>query len=82
MRFADPPKPIFATVSVSLYISISSPCFLDLQGSPFSFIWLISLRNRDDLTVEVIFFGEGDNSGDVVRNPDASASNIGLKAKL
>ena len=49
---------------------------------PFLFVLLNSPRNRDDLTVEVIFFGEGDNSGDVVRNPDASASNLGLKAKL
>lgn len=81
MRSADPSKPIFATVSVSLYISfllrVVSP-----QNFPFLFIGLISPRNRDDLTVEVIFFGEGDNSGDVVRNPDASASNFGLKAKL
>lgn len=39
-------------------------------------------RYRDDLTVEVIFFGEGDKSGDVVLNAEASASDLGAKAKL
>ena len=48
---------------------------------------LQSLRTnflRDDLTVEVIFFGEGDKSGNVTRNEEASASlaNSELKAKL
>lgn len=37
---------------------------------------------RDDLTVEVIFFGEGDNSGNVVQNTEASASTADGKAKL
>ena len=37
---------------------------------------------RDDLTVEVIFFGEGDRSGNVVQNTEASASNADAKAKL
>lgn len=32
--------------------------------------WLL----RDDLTVEVIFFGNGEKSGDVVVNKDASAT--------
>lgn len=42
-----------------------------------------SLMNyRDDLTVEVIFFGEGDKSGEVVVNAEASAPGLGLKAKL
>ncbi|MCJ1253038.1 hypothetical protein MMC24_000845 [Lignoscripta atroalba] len=39
-------------------------------------------RYRDDLTVEVIFFGEGDKSGNVVQNPDASASTADFRAKL
>ncbi|KAI9831454.1 MAG: hypothetical protein M1819_005053 [Sarea resinae] len=41
-------------------------------------------NHRDDLTVEVIFFGETDKSGNVVLNQDASASvkNGDLKAKL
>lgn len=39
-------------------------------------------RYRDDLTVEVIFFGEGDKSGDVVLNAEASAPGLGIKAKL
>lgn len=38
--------------------------------------------NRDDLTVEVIFFGNGDKSGDVVINKEASASGKDIKAKL
>lgn len=37
---------------------------------------------RDDLTVEVIFFGESDQSGNVVLNPEASASDKAMKAKL
>jgi len=41
-----------------------------------------SRRYRDDLTVEVIFFGESDKSGDVVLNKEASASAGDVKAKL
>lgn len=41
-----------------------------------------SRRYRDDLTVEVIFFGNSDKSGDVVMNKEASASINDLKAKL
>ncbi|CZT06713.1 related to Type 2C Protein Phosphatase [Rhynchosporium agropyri] len=41
-----------------------------------------SRRYRDDLTVEVIFFGNGDKSGDVVVNKEASASAVEPKAKL
>ena len=38
---------------------------------------------RDDLTVEVIFFGEGgDSAGDVLLNTEASAPGLGVKAKL
>lgn len=42
-------------------------CGLLALPSPFS------RRYRDDLTVEVIFFGEGEPAGDVVANVDASA---------
>ena len=38
--------------------------------------------NRDDLTVEVIFFGEGENTGTVTLNKEASASGGEVKAKL
>lgn len=38
-----------------------------------------SRRYRDDMTVQVIFFGEGENNGSVVVNAEATA---GLKAKL
>ena len=42
-----------------------------------------SRRYRDDLTVEVIFFGERSGDGDVVQNREASASlNVGVKARL
>lgn len=37
---------------------------------------------RDDLTVEVIFFGEGETTGTVTLNKEASASAEMAKAKL
>ncbi|TKA75787.1 hypothetical protein B0A49_03294 [Cryomyces minteri] len=51
-------------------------CALLTLPSPYS------RRYRDDLTVEVIFFGEGDKSGDVELNKEASAREGGLKARL
>ena len=36
----------------------------------------------DDLTVEVIFFGEGERTGTVLQNTEASAPNQRPKAKL
>ncbi|KAK8228261.1 protein phosphatase 2C [Phyllosticta capitalensis] len=50
-------------------------CALLTLPSPFS------RRYRDDLTVEVIFFGEGENSGSVKLNREASAPHE-VKAKL
>ncbi|KAK0654675.1 (Pyruvate dehydrogenase (acetyl-transferring))-phosphatase 1 [Lasiodiplodia hormozganensis] len=50
-------------------------CALLTLPSPFS------RRYRDDLTVEVIFFGEGENTGTVTLNKEASASGD-VKAKL
>ncbi|CAA9964357.1 hypothetical protein CFE70_006979 [Pyrenophora teres f. teres 0-1] len=44
--------------------------------SPFS------RRYRDDLTVEVIFFGEGAGTGNVTLNKEASAAEPEVKAKL
>jgi pyruvate dehydrogenase phosphatase len=44
--------------------------------SPFS------RRYRDDLTVEVIFFGNGDANGNVTLNKEASAPGPEVKAKL
>ncbi|OCL08015.1 protein serine/threonine phosphatase 2C [Glonium stellatum] len=41
-----------------------------------------SRRYRDDLTVEVIFFGEGNTTGSVTLNPEASAPIPDMKAKL
>ncbi|PBP24986.1 pyruvate dehydrogenase phosphatase [Diplocarpon rosae] len=41
-----------------------------------------SRRYRDDLTVQVIFFGDSDKSGDVVINKEASASVSDVKAKI
>jgi len=37
---------------------------------------------RDDLTVEVIFFGEGEATGTVMLNKEASASAEAAKPKL
>ncbi|KZF25793.1 pyruvate dehydrogenase phosphatase [Xylona heveae TC161] len=51
-------------------------CALLTLPSPYS------RRYRDDLTVEVIFFGEGDKSGNVVLNEEASASTFDTKSKL
>ena len=52
-------------------------CALLTLPSPYS------RRYRDDLTVEVIFFGDAPGNGEVSRNPEASAGvGDGLKAKL
>lgn len=53
-------------------------CALLTLPSPYS------RRYRDDLTVEVIFFGEGEDTGAVVVNSEATAQNgtEGLRAKL
>ncbi|EXJ86146.1 hypothetical protein A1O1_06516 [Capronia coronata CBS 617.96] len=56
-------------------------CALLTLPSPYS------RRYRDDLTVEVVFFGEGENTGAVVVNSEATAQNATgtdqtLKAKL
>lgn len=52
-------------------------CALLTLPSPYS------RRYRDDLTVEVIFFGNGDKSGDVTVNHEASANiNNDVKPKL
>lgn len=51
-------------------------CALLTLPAPFS------RRYRDDLTVEVIFFGNSDKSGDVVLNKEASATAADVKAKL
>ena len=52
-------------------------CALLTLPSPYS------RRYRDDLTVEVIFFGDAQGDGNVVQNREASTSaGDGLKAKL
>ncbi|KAF1986605.1 protein phosphatase [Aulographum hederae CBS 113979] len=51
-------------------------CALLTLPSPYS------RRYRDDLTVEVIFFGEGENTGNVELNKEASALATDAKAKL
>ncbi|EEH08871.1 pyruvate dehydrogenase phosphatase [Histoplasma capsulatum G186AR] len=51
-------------------------CALLTLPSPYS------RRYRDDLTVEVIFFGEGPDTGDVTLNTEASANSTEMKAKL
>ena len=66
-------------------------CIIDVTGAllseiPVSHTYQLMLLyadyNRDDLTVEVIFFGNGDKSGDVMVNKDASALAHDIKAKL
>ncbi|EKD16893.1 pyruvate dehydrogenase phosphatase [Drepanopeziza brunnea f. sp. 'multigermtubi' MB_m1] len=51
-------------------------CALLTLPSPYS------RRYRDDLTVQVIFFGDSDKGGDVVLNREASATASDVKAKL
>ncbi|WEW55417.1 [Pyruvate dehydrogenase [acetyl-transferring]]-phosphatase 1, mitochondrial [Emydomyces testavorans] len=51
-------------------------CALLTLPSPYS------RRYRDDLTVEVIFFGESENTGAVTINSEASASSHEIPAKL
>jgi pyruvate dehydrogenase phosphatase len=51
-------------------------CALLTLPSPYS------RRYRDDLTVEVIFFGDGENSGNVTLNLEASAAGSEAKPKL
>jgi len=51
-------------------------CALLTLPSPYS------RRYRDDLTVEVIFFGEGDKSGSVTLNVEASAAGSDARPKL
>ncbi|KAK2734982.1 hypothetical protein FQN55_002310 [Onygenales sp. PD_40] len=51
-------------------------CALLTLPSPYS------RRYRDDLTVEVIFFGEGPDSGNVTLNTEASATTTDARPKL
>lgn len=41
-----------------------------------------NLAISDDLTVQVIFFGNGEKTGEVMINSDATAEEPALKAKL
>jgi pyruvate dehydrogenase phosphatase len=62
-------------------LSYPSPC--TPYAAPSLFLCKQKLIiDRDDLTVEVIFFGDGEKSGDVVLNKEASASAGDAKAKL
>lgn len=62
MRALDAAQPIFAAIQVAIVIPSPSP---SRPGAN---------RHRDDLTVEVIFFGEGDKSGNVEINEEATAT--------
>jgi pyruvate dehydrogenase phosphatase len=59
----------------------SSPCTPYVAPSLFLCKQKL-IVDRDDLTVEVIFFGDSEKSGDVVLNKEASASAGDAKAKL
>ena len=67
-------------------IDVTGAIFEEISVSPTSLAFLshpfTKLRARDDLTVEVIFFGNSDKSGDVVVNKEASALANDIKAKL
>jgi hypothetical protein len=67
MCAVDPTSTVFEAVSVS---NDHLVVIMKLTG------------DRDDLTVEVIFFGNTDKSGDVVVNKEASATPKDIKAKL
>ena len=69
MCVVDAASAVFEEVSVSFHTSLPQSTQL-LSGY------------RDDLTVEVIFFGNSDKSGDVVVNKEASALANDVKAKL
>lgn len=68
MRVINASGSIFETLSVSHSSMYASGSVLTIHS--------------DDLTVEVIFFGNSDKSGDVVVNKEASASAKDIKAKL
>ncbi|CCU76436.1 protein phosphatase [Blumeria hordei DH14] len=53
----------------------------DLVSALLSLTAPYSRRYRDDLTVEVIFFGNGENSGEVTINKEASATKM-IKSNL
>lgn len=72
MRVVDATSAIFQEISVS---------FSALRSRFISPRRLL-IPCSDDLTVEVIFFGNSDKSGDVVINREASAVANDVKAKL
>lgn len=71
MRVVDVAKSVLATVQVSC-VPHRNPMIRGWSDGTL----------RDDLTVEVIFFGEGNTSGNVTLNQEASAASPEMKAKL
>ena len=70
-----------------MFLPFPLPSYISsLHSFPFLpslfFRSIVLTHNRDDLTVEVIFFGNSDKSGDVVLNKEARASAADVKAKL
>jgi len=52
------------------------------EPGPLSQVSILTVSRRDDLTVQVIFFGKGEKTGEVTVNLDATAQPDEPKAKL
>ena len=71
MLTPEPGQPLFEEVQVSNAVEYN-----------VSHGQVANAVDRDDLTVEVIFFGKGDKTGDVTMNHEASNPGLGAKPKL
>ena len=71
MLTPEPRQPLFEEVQVSKSVEYG-----------LSEDQIANTVDRDDLTVEVIFFGKGDKTGDVTMNHEASNPGLGAKPKL
>jgi pyruvate dehydrogenase phosphatase len=69
---------------LSALLTLPSPYSRRYRYASRTTLCSVSLLNcsRDDLTVEVIFFGEGAATGNVTLNKEASASHSDVKSKL
>lgn len=72
MCFIDTPQPVFTKISVRILLNRPSVYISVLISSSYS----------DDVTVEVIFFGESPDTRTISVNEEASASEEAYKAKL
>lgn len=72
MRASHTPRTVLEEISVRTPSSRTLSATLLIQG----------LRFSDDLTVQVIFFGQAEKTGEVTMNMEASAEGQAPKAKL